>query len=145
MGTLPSNSILKFTRQATVTKLEHSQKIKRRTLSIEKRQNSKYNPQGNIWGINTDFVCREMYLSNEATWTEATLSKVPVTHVLSGRGTHSDDGIWQNTIQIHDLSVEDKVLVRQKWSHTSKKDLVWNKIWRWQWKASYSKKVGECL
>lgn len=51
-------------------------------------------------------------------WTEATVSKgradVPVVHILSRRGTHIDDGIWQETIQIHAVSVEDKVLVRRK-------------------------------
>lgn len=39
--------------------------------------------------------------------------EVPLKYILSGRGTHRD-GIWQETIQIHDISVEDKVLVRRK-------------------------------
>lgn len=40
--------------------------------------------------------------------------EVPLKNIKSRRGTHRDDGIWQETIQIHDISVEDKVLVRRK-------------------------------
>ena len=40
--------------------------------------------------------------------------ELPLKYILSQRGTHRDDGIWQETIQIHDVSVEDKVLVRRK-------------------------------